>query len=265
MKNIYIIIVLALVLVSCEKELDFQYHDVESQLVIEGKTSCEGTTVMLTTTCPMGEHMDTTPITDAEVRLVDLTTGIEKELAINKDGIFCDVTPGITGHDYKIDVSYKNNNFASICTMRPATKIVGLQFQWIKMPYDYVAVLQIAFVDLDTPDDCYWIKLYKNGLPYMWILSDDRSAVNGIISEVTMTSRKDVAEEDEKSVLIDGDEIKIVIAPISRSMYDYLIAIQSDSNGPRMFIGDFCLGYYIASDETESSIIFHPDSMDIFN
>ncbi len=69
----------------------------------------------------------------------------------------------------------------------------------------------------------------------MWLLSDDRSAVNGVINEVTMTSRKDIDEEDGKSVLKDGDEVKVIIAPIDRRMYDYLIAIQSDSNGPSMF------------------------------
>lgn len=265
MKRVLGIIGLALFLVSCEKELDFQYHEVESQFVIEGFTSCEGTSVILTSTCPMGEPMDITPITDATVKLTDLTTGIEKMLVANKDGIFSDITPGFVGHNYKVDVSYKNNTYVSTCTMLPATQILGLQFQWIKMPYDYVAVLQISFFDLDSKDDCYWIKIYRNGEPYMWLLSDDRSAVNGIINEVTMTSRMNVDEEDEKSVLKEGDEIKVVIVPTSRNMYDYLIAIQSDSNGPRMFSGDFCLGYYMASNETESSIIFHPDSMEIFN
>lgn len=53
MKKIFAIIVLLSILVSCEKELDFRYHDVDSQLVIEGRTSESGTTVSLTRTCPM--------------------------------------------------------------------------------------------------------------------------------------------------------------------------------------------------------------------
>lgn len=265
MKRVLGIFGLALMLVSCEKELDFHYHEVESQLVIEGLTSCAGTSVSLTKTIPMDEPMDTKSVTDAKILLTDLTDGLDREVFVDKNGVFYDAVPGIVGHDYRIDVFYKGNQYTSMCTMLPPTQIINLQFQWIKMPYDYVAVLQITFYDLDSKDDCYWIKLYRNGQPYMWLLSDDRSAVNGIINEVTMTSRKDVNEEDEKSVLKDGDEIKVTIAPITRNMYDYLIAIQSDSNGPKMFAGDYCLGYYMASNETESSIIYHPDSMSIFH
>lgn len=265
MRNVFAIIGIALIAVSCEKELDFHYHEVESQLVIEGNTSLEGSSVTLTMTTPMGIPMDTKHISNAEVSLIDLTDGITRKLHVNQNGVFCDATPGVIGHDYRVDISYNGNNYMSISKMRPATQIVNLEFQWIKMPYDYVAVLQISFMDLESKEDCYWVKLYRNDEPYMWILSDDRSAVDGIINEVTMTSRKDVNEEDEKNVLIDGDEIKVVIAPICRDMYDYLIAIQSDSNGPQMFTGGRCLGYYMASSEVESSITFHPDSMSIYN
>lgn len=265
MRQVLGIIALLLLLVSCEKELDFHYHMVDSKFVIEGHTSEFGTSVLLTQTCPMGEPMDVTPITDADIYVTDLTNGDERKLKLNNDCIFYDPIPGIAGHDYKIEVLRRGNKYEASCVMRPATEIVGLKFQWIKMPYDYVAVLQISFLDLKSKDDCYWIKIYRNDEPYMWLLSDDRSAVKGVISEVTMTSRKDVDEEDDKSVLRDGDEVKVVIAPILRSMYDYLIAIQSDSNGPKMFSGAFCLGYYMASSETESSITFHPDKMSIFN
>lgn len=264
MKKIFAIIALLSILVSCEKELDFRYHDVDSQLVIEGRTSESGTTVTLTRTCPMDEPMDVKPVTDADVILTDLTDGVERRIEINDAGVFHDPVPGIIGHDYQIAVSRGGNRYEATCVMLPATKIVSLEFQWIKMPYDYVAVLQISFLDLESKDDCYWIRLYRNGEPYKWLLSDDRSAVNGVICEVTMTSRKDLDEEDEESILRDGDEVEAVVSPITRNMYDYLVAIQSDSNGPRMFTGDFCLGYYMASIDSRESIIFHPDNLPVF-
>ena len=54
---ILIISSLLVLLTSCEKELDFKYHDVESQLVIEGNVTQDGTIVALTYTTPMGEPM----------------------------------------------------------------------------------------------------------------------------------------------------------------------------------------------------------------
>lgn len=33
------------------------------------------------------------------------------------------------------------------------------------------------------------------------------------------------------------------------------------SNGPRMYSGDFCLGYFLAAPVAESAVIFHPDEL----
>lgn len=249
---------------SCEKELDFKYHEVNSQIVIEGAITQQGASVLITETTPMDEKLDLTPITDADVVICDLNTGERRKLKPNESGRFVDDIPGIVGHEYRINISYGQKSFEAKCTMRPVSQILSMEFQWIKMPYDYVAVLQVTFTDSDMVDDCYWIQLYRNGEPYMWIVSDDRRAINGVISEVVMTSRKDLDEEDEKSVLRDGDVVSASVAPISRSMYDYLNAIQADSNGPRMFTGDFCLGYFLAAPITESTSIFRPNEMKEF-
>lgn len=256
--NILLAMSLLLFVASCEKELDFHYHEVESQIVIEGNTSDNGTTVSLTYTCPMGEAMDLSPVTDAIVTLTDVTEGVSRELTLATNGIYVDNSPGIPDHIYRLDISHNGNRYSAESTMLQPSKILDLEFHWIKMPYDHVAVLRIAFTDLPSSDTCYWIKLYRNGEPYKWILSDDRASVNGVIREVTMTTQKNPDDENDKDTLVNGDVVDVVVNPISREMYDYLIAIQSDSNGSRMFDGDYCLGYYIASPETTSSIIFRP-------
>ena len=248
-------------LVSCEKELDFKYHVIEPQLVIEGILSQEGVMVSLTNTTPMDEKIEKNYLTDAEVCLVDLNEGKEVELKSDKNGIFTNIYFPVSGHDYQLIVKREGKEYYSRSTMRPATKILGLMFQWIKMPYDFVAVLQITFADFESADDCYWIKIFRNNEPYKWILSYDRGAVNGEITEVIMTSRKDLSEEDEKDILRDGDEVKVVINTISREMYDYLVALENDRNGSQMFEGDFCLGYFMASDSASDSIIFRPDEI----
>lgn len=259
--RIFLVFILTFLLAACEKELAFHYHDVESQLVIEGNTSENGTTVSLTYTCPMDAAMDLTPVTDASVFLTDVTEGVSRELALDSNGTYMDDTPGIYGHVYRLDVSHKGNHYKAESTMCQPTRIIDLDFQWIKMPYDHVAVLRIEFTDIPSQDTFYWLRLYRNGKPYQWILSDDRASVNGVISEVTMTTRKNPDDEDDKDNLVDGDAIDVAINPISREMYDYLVAIQSDSNGPRMYDGNFCLGYYLASPKTTSSIVFRPNDM----
>lgn len=260
----FIILIFIVVLSSCEKELDFTYHDVASQIVIEGSITQEGTAVRVTQTSPMNEKLDLSSVADVEVEICDINTNSRRILPMNEDGLYKDDVPGIEGHEYKLIVNHSDRHYEAQCLMRPMSHIMAMDFQWIKMPYDYVAVLQISFIDSATDDDCYWIRLYRNGESYMWIVSDDRRAVNGIISEVVMTSRKDIDEEDEKSVLKDGDIVSASVAPISRDIYDYLTAIQSDSNGPRMFSGDFCLGYFLAAPLSRSSIVFKPNEMKEF-
>lgn len=70
----------------------------------------------------------------------DIGEGKEIELEPNKNGIFTDGYIPVVGHDYQLKVRREGKVYYSNCTMRPATEIYGLLFQWIKMPYDYVAV-----------------------------------------------------------------------------------------------------------------------------
>ena len=138
------------------------------------------------------------------------------------------------------------------------TVITGMEFDWIKMPYDYVAVLQVSFTDNPSSfNDCYWLRVYRNGKAYKWVAINDLLSDNGIIHEVLMTTRKDLDEEDEKDKIEAGDEITATVVPISRGMHDYLEALSvGNSNGPRMFAGDFCLGYFLAAPISTQSVIF---------
>lgn len=249
---------------SCEKDLDFKYHEIESQLVIEGSITQNGSSISLTYTTPMGEPLSTSKVVDATIELSDLTDGTIRQLDVDDTGAYIDDVAGIIGHDYQIKVFHEGKSYQSSCTMRPPSQIISMVFQWIKMPYDDVAVLQILFTDNNSDDDCYWIRIYRNDEPYMWIVSDDRKSVNGVINEVVMTSRKDVDEEDEKTALRDGDIVSASVAPVSREMYDYLNAIQDDSNGPQMFSGDFCLGYFLAAPISESAVVFKPEEIKEF-
>lgn len=245
---------------ACEKELDFRYHDIPAITVIEGAITAAGSDVTITQTTPMDEPTNRTHITDASVTLTNLDTEDTSILLPDDRGNFVSVNPGIPGDRYRLTVTHDGHTYSSISTMTPAVDIQSLEFSWIDMPYDQVAILQIAFAD-NNPDiegDCYWIRLYRNGAAYMWKEIKDNLSIDGIIYEVIMTSRRDTEEEDDRTVLTDGDVINVTVTQISPDMHDYLAAISSDSNGPSMFTGDFCLGYFIAGEISEASIEYHP-------
>lgn len=257
-------VTMAMLAAGCEKELDFKYHDIEALTVIEGTLTESGADVTIRLTTPMDEPMDRTCLTDAQVTLRDLSTDESTVLTADERGHYRSKVPGVPGHEYSLTVSRDGKEYASTSLMRRAPKIEGLEFKWISMPYDDVAALQVAFADCDPAayGDCYWIRIYRNGEFYKWsTISDDRS-IDGILYDTVNTTRKDESAEDEDDLLVDGDEVRVTVAHVSKAFYDYLNAISSDSNGPRMFEGDMCLGYFLAAGVSESTIVFHPDRIE---
>lgn len=263
-KNIFVYCAscIALMIEGCSKDLDLKYHDIEPLTVIEAELTPEGFRASITLTTPMDEPMDRTRLTDARVALLDLNSGEEYSISADEEGYFSNDIPGIVGHDYRLRVEREGNVYEMETTMYPPTEILSMEFNWINMPYDQVAVLQVEYADnQDKDEECYWVKVYRNGEIYLWQEMDDRSAINGVAPFFSMTSRRDTDEEDDDQVLFDGDVMTVSISQISMEMHDYLEALQNDSNGPALFSGQRVLGYFIASSPTSRSITFHPDQI----
>ncbi len=252
----------AITLQSCKKDLDIKYKEIPPITVIEGELTLEGAKVRITMTTPMDEPMDSTLLTDATVSIADLTDGSLELLTPDTDGVYTGGNKGIPGHLYELCVFRDDLSYTSRCEMPEPSELLALEFKWVKMPYDRVAVLQVTFTeDRETAGECYWVRLYRNGKAYMWNTVTDVYAKDGVINDLFMTSRRDLDKEDEATALREGDIVTVSVSPISREMNDYLEAVSSDSNGPALFSGDFCLGYFLASPVVTSSITFHPDQM----
>lgn len=256
---------IVLLLTGCEKEIDFDYIDIEPLTVIEANLTPEGIVVAITETTPMAEPMNQLPLTDATVTLADLDKRTAITLQTDSTGNYVDSTPGIAGHRYRLSVERNGNTHEAETVMFAATDIVSAELNWISMPYDEVAVFQgQSLDDSSTHGDCYWVKLYRNGKIYKWGEIDDRGATDGLVTYFTFTSRKDTDQEDDEDVLYDGDILTFTVSPVTREMHSYLEALSNDSNGPAMFTGPRCLGYFMASSPTSVSIIFHPDEIPSF-
>ncbi|MDE6485275.1 MAG: DUF4249 domain-containing protein [Duncaniella sp.] len=263
--NYFLAVSACLATASCEKELDFKYHDIAPITVIEGELMPDGIRVGVTLTTPMDEPMDLTRLTDAAVSLRDLSTGEIYSLSTDAAGYYSAAISGIPGHEYRLRAERNGCVYEAETEMYGPSEILSLEFNWIKMPYDHVAVLQCKFADVGPQlGDCYWVKLFRNGEIYRWTQSDDRGAIDGVCSFTVMTTRRDTDEEDDEDVLYDGDVITCTVSRISKAMYDYLEALQNDSNGPCMLTGDMCLGYFIATTPVEKSIVFHPDEIPFY-
>ena len=250
----------------CEKEIDFDYRDIEPLTVIEGLMTPDGIRVSITMTTPMDEPLDTVRLTDASVTVEDLDTSEVIKLLPDQTGLFLSSYQGKPGHRYRLSVSMGESRYNSECVMTGPTRIVALGFNWVRMPYDDVAALQGLYVDNpDISGQCYWVKVFRNGEIYSWSEQSDRTSENGLMTYLSLTSRRDTDEEDDGDILLDGDTVSITVWEISEEMRGYLEAIANDSNGPAMFTGPRCLGYFLAGSPVSDSIVFHPDEIDYWD
>lgn len=260
MKQLYYILALALAAVSCSRNIDFDYIDIEPLTVIEGNLTPDGIKVSLTLTTPMDEPMNRTRLTDAVVTLTDITTGETVTLEPDEENYFANSAPGVVGHQYRLNVARDGHEYSAETQMYGPTEILDARFAWISMPYDEVAVLQAQYVDGAEPGECYWVRLYRNGEILSWSESDDRVAVDGICSYVDMITRKN-PDPDDEDALKPGDELTIKICRISRLMHTYLETIANDSNGTKLFSGNRVLGYFLASTPAETTLTYNPDEI----
>lgn len=235
MKKIFYIIIAAL-LCGCTKDLELEYRDLDPIPVIEANLTDEGLDIRMTLTSPMDEPMDTVQLTDYAASLTELG-----------------------GQTYRLDVDYQGKHFFSECEMQAHARIADVRFQWIRMPYDHVAVMTIV-MDEDPlePDECWWIKVWRNGEIYKWMCFTDKYAIDGIVEGSTMTSRQN-PEPDDKDSLADGDCLRISATRIPRHILTYLEKLSAQTiDGPTTFSGDFCLGYFLASTPMDTTVIYRP-------
>lgn len=243
---------------SCEKELDFRYKTITPLPVVEASLTRSGAEAVITLTTPMDEPLGGTRLTDLLVTLTDLTAGTVVTLTPDAAGVYRADTPGITGHDYSLHVAAGGGFTASSqCTMPPAAEITGLELNWVKMPYDDVATIDVTFTDVNpSHGDYYWVRIYRNGSTLNWSVVADNTSVDGTMDHVVKLAKRN--EDDESKALADGDVITVSVAPISKTMALYLEALGNDSNGAPMFDGSPCLGYFLAAPLARASVTFHP-------
>lgn len=255
--------VIALLLCGCEKEIDFDYHDIEEQQVIEGWITQDGVRVSLTKTVATDEPFKDNIVKNAEVTVYDMTDETSTTLEYCDDGYFTHPDlKGEAGHEYELNVKTGDKTYSSVSRMMSRSEILSAEFNWIKMPYDDVAVLKVQFKADEDPNTCYWMRVFRNGEIYEWQCINSYNQVDGIMTGMMMTSRKDVEAADEDSVLKEGDVVDIEVTPISRVMLDYLDSLNNgDYNGNIMFAGSYCLGYFLAANVSKYSIIYHPDQI----
>ena len=238
---IYIVFTFILLIASCEKDIDIDYHDADMKYVVEGAVSNSGTKVCVSRTKPMDDNTTDSDISNATV-VVTADDGTNETIPYTSNGLYISRLKGVPGVTYRLDVSIDGQHFTSTSKeMFSNNYIFG----------------DIRLQDIPNEVNYYFVHIYRNGLGYRWAAIKDESNPNKELQQLFGFFREGA---DDKDVLRDGDRLKILVRAIDKGAYDYLSSMESMDQTGTNPIDNFtggCLGYFSAHSEEFHEMNFY--------
>lgn len=278
MRNLYTLLLLLLTL-SCQKEIELDYRDIEPVVSIEGRVTNEQVYVLITRTRSMNDSVKSRGIGGAVVT-ISSEDGTEQLVYDVRDGYYRPASgmKGMPGRTYRLDVTLDGHQYAASSTMPRQAPIVSTQFIWQSLLDNGMLMYEMWASDPE-PDvrNYYWYRVdrrakdpkvrQKQGTDaYRWSSFDDRGAINARIYRdimcvnEEMMDGQDIEDDQLKSILFDGDTITLQLMTIDRAMFEYY---QSLSVGQRMGanpisnISGGCLGYFAAGSVSHADTVIY--------
>ena len=249
------------VLVSCEKEIDIDYRQVDPIYVVEASVSDDGMKARVSKTQAMDDNNSTSDISGATI-VVTGSDGSVTNLSYRKNGNYQSSAYGIAGVTYQIDVDVDGHHFTSTSVMQRMPVANKFHFIWKKIMGERFLVGELLFQDIPNEDNWYFIHIYRNNIGYRWAVKRDDSNPNKEQQQLFSIAREG---SDDKDMLIDGDRLRIELRAIDRRAYDYLYSMQIMNNTGTNPIQNFtggCLGYFSAYSQVTLNYVYHEADVD---
>ena len=250
-----IYIINGLFLVSCEKEIDIDYHDADMRYVVEGYVSNTGTTVRISHTQPMDDNTTDSDISNATVTLT-ADDGTQISIPYKSNGYYTSNLKGVPGVTYQLDITLDGHHFTSSSTMQRMP--VMNEFRIVRknmLSNDYIFG-DIRLQDIPNETNYYYVHIFRNNLGYRWAVMKDESNPNKELQQLFGFFREGSNKEE---VLHEGDKLRVVVRAIDKGAYDYLKSVgtmdQTGTNPIDNFTGG-CLGYFSAHSELIYELIY---------
>lgn len=254
-------------LLSCEKEIDIDYHQVNQLYVAEGVVTQAASTnrtnrptyVRLTTTQEMTDNtVNAHNLPGATVVLSEGDMVIDT-LRYWRNGYYISDCRGYEGAQYTIDIYIDGNHFQSTSVMQPEPQFSSFRFVWKDVLTERMLFADLKIEDIKGQNNYYFMHIYRNGLGYRWAVMDDSHNPGGELQQLfSCTTERNLDKDDDG--LKDGDKIHLEIRSIDKRTYDYFYSMQvmqnSGTNPVQNYTGG-CLGYFSACNIFNYDIIFH--------
>ena len=243
---------------ACEKEISFDYDEVEPLVMIEGRVTNEGTEVLISRTRSVYDPVKPKGLRGAEVT-VSTEGGEQERLTYDEaTGYYRSPLKGRPGTTYRLTVELEGRHYEATSLMYPPAPLTGAEFLWQSINQERMLAYELWAKD-PQPDvrNYYWYRVDRTSLhphfanrttreAYRWNVFDDRGCPPGLVM-------RDVLCMSERTA-------------IDRATYDYLHSLrtgqQNGANPAGNISGDNCLGYFTAASVTHAdTLVFSYDAI----
>jgi len=250
-------------LLSCEKDIDLDYHQTDPLYVIEASISNEGTNVRISHTNNMDDNNGISDVTGTKVTISD-DKGGKWDIPYTRNGFHRMLSlKGVPGTIYNIDVEKDGKHYTSTSTMQKEPKMNSFRFVWMKVGSERICFGDLKIQDIPNEDNWYYIHIYRNGIGHRWAVMRDDQNPNKELQQLFSFFHD--GKTQEKNQLNDGDELKILIRAIDQRSYDYLYSMQlmenTGTNPVQNFTGG-CLGYFTAYNQITVYRTFYKEDVE---
>ncbi|MGB5819582.1 MAG: DUF4249 domain-containing protein [Saonia sp.] len=235
-----IILLLFVVLASCEDVIDVDVQTAPPRLTIEASLDWEkGTagnnqTITLSTSTAFFDTTTNSSITGASVKVTNTTSGEEFIFADQDNGDYVteDFIP-VLNQSYTLEVLYDGETYAATETLIPVTDITELNQSREDGFDDDVLEVNVVFTDPEDEDNYYLFRFQERGdlLPELEELDDE--FVNG--REISWYYEKEEDEDTNTEEFVPGDIVDISLFGISESYHNYIRILIEQSEGLGLF------------------------------
>ncbi len=245
-----------ILLSSCKKDIEIDYHQVDPIYVVEASVSNEGMEARISQTNNMDDNSTTSNIDNAVV-VVTGSDGSSKTLTYSKNGIYKSSAVGVPGVEYTIDIQFNGHHFTSSSIMQKMPKMNNFRFIRKKIVTENYQMGELLLQDIPNEENWYFMHIYRNHLGYRWAVKRDDTNPNGELQQLFTFAREG---SDDKDLLQEDDWLHIEIRAIDKKSYDYFYSMQIMDNTGTNPIPNFtggCLGYFSAYSQITYDCEFH--------
>ena len=243
---VYLFLCLNIVLLtSCEKDIDIDYHQVPSLYVVEASVTNTNMEARISKTQNMDDNSTQSNINNATV-VITGDDGSSYQLKYMSNGRYYYSSKGVPGVTYTINIDLDGEHFTSTSTMQNKPTINSFRVVRKKIATEWFQIGELKFPDLPNEDNWYFMHIYRNELGYRWAVLNDRNDPNKELQQLFNFFREG---DNGSDVLRDGDDLRIELYTIDQRTYDYLFSMQMMENTGTNPIPNFsggCLGYFSA-------------------